>query len=149
MSTETENIEVHTRQRTFFKSLSCRIFATGQTILIAFLLTGTLNVAIKVGLPDFAFKFVCYYIFERIWLMDSLQSLQMKRLIKMLSWKVVAVSLSMGITYIVTGEIATALRLGPIDTTLKTLILYLHELLWDYIPFGKSIVKNVKNKKED
>ena len=80
--------------------------------------------------------------------MDSLQSLQMKRLIKMLSWKVVAVSLSMGITYIVTGEIATALRLGPIDTTLKTLILYLHELLWDYIPFGKSIVKNV-NKKED
>ena len=53
----------------------------------------------------------------------------MKRLIKMLSWKVVAVSLSMGITYIVTGEIATALRLGPIDTTLKTLILYLHELL--------------------
>ena len=53
MSTETENIEVHTRQRTFFKSLSWRIFATGQTILIAFLLTGTLNVAIKVGVPDF------------------------------------------------------------------------------------------------
>ena len=141
-----DTIEVHTKQRTFLKSLSWRCFATGQTILIAFLLTGTLNVALKVGLPDFAFKFVCYYVFERIWLLSALQSLKMKRIIKMLTWKVVAVSLSMTITYIVTGQIATALRLGPIDTTLKTLILYLHELLWDYIPFGKSLVKA---KKED
>jgi uncharacterized membrane protein len=146
MSTDT--IEVHTRQRTFFKSLSWRIFATGQTILIAFLLTGTLDVAIKVGLPDFALKFACYYIFERIWLVGALQHLKMKRIIKMLSWKVVAVSLSMSITYIVTGEMGTALRLGPIDTTLKTLILYLHELLWDCIPYGKTVAKK-KSKKED
>ena len=53
----TGTVEVHTRQRTFLKSLSWRFFATGQTILIAFLLTGTLDVAFKVGLPDFAFKF--------------------------------------------------------------------------------------------
>ena len=137
----TGTVEVHTRQRTFLKSLSWRFFATGQTILIAFLLTGTLDVAFKVGLPDFAFKFVSYYVFERLWLFTALQNLQNKRIIKMLMWKVVAVSLSMVITYVVTGQISTALRLGPIDTTLKTLILYLHELLWDCIPFGKTIVK--------
>ena len=132
-------LETHTQQRTFIKSLTWRIVATGTTILIAFLLTGALKQAISVGIPDFFVKFIVYYAHERLWLLPVLQQLNNRVLFKMISWKVIAVSLSMAVTLYVTGSLNIALKLGPIDFGIKTLSFYLHEKLWDAIQYGRKL----------
>ena len=146
-TTDTTNgtvLESHTQQRTFIKSLTWRILATGTTILIAFLLTGALAQALSVGIPDFFVKFIVYYAHERLWLLTALQQLKSRVLFKMVSWKLIAVSLSMAVTFYVSGSLKIALKLGPIDFGIKTLSFYLHEKLWDSIEYGRKVEAEIK-----
>ena len=136
-------IERHSLNRTFLKSTSWRVLATGTTILIAFILTGQLGTALRVGLPDFVVKFAVFYAHERVWLLPSMQAFSL--LWKMVSWKIVAMSLSTTIAFVVTGSFAVALKLGPIDFGIKTLTFYLHEQAWGRISYGREIVAEGKD----
>ena len=54
--------------RSIIKALSWRIIATVVTFLVAWLLTGTINVALKIGFLDTTIKLAAYYLHERAWL---------------------------------------------------------------------------------
>lgn len=131
-------VERHSRGRTFVKSTTWRLLATGTTILIAFALTGALSTAFRVGVPDFCVKFAVYFLHERLWLLPKMQQLSL--VWKMASWKIVAMSLSTSIAYYVTGSFAIALKLGPIDFGIKTVTFYLHERMWDSVSYGREYV---------
>ena len=53
--------------RSFVKSLSWRVIASLDTIIIAWLLTGSMNIALKVGGIEFFTKMIIYYVHERCW----------------------------------------------------------------------------------
>jgi uncharacterized membrane protein len=53
--------------RSLFKSLSWRLIATVVTFLTAWLLTGTVEIAAKIGLLDTAIKLAVFYGHERAW----------------------------------------------------------------------------------
>lgn len=132
-------METHTPLRTAVKAVSWRVFATCTTMAIAFVITGSMGTAFKVGIPDFVAKFLVFYAFERFWLLENMQTLKHRTLLKLLSWKALAVAISMAVTLYVTGSLAVSLKLGPIDTTLKTAMLYLHERMWEGVAWGKTI----------
>lgn len=134
--------EADSRTRSAAKSLSWRIFATLTTFIIGYLIQGNIATALKVTGPDFVFKYVTFYAHERLWQFDFLRSLSWKRGVKLLSWKLVAVSITMAITVIVNnGDWTMALKLGPIDSAVKTLTLALHEAVWERISFGRPSTK--------
>lgn len=58
-------METHTRS--LLKAISWRIFATFITFLTAWLLTGTVDIAMKIGLLDTMIKMGAYYFHERGW----------------------------------------------------------------------------------
>jgi uncharacterized membrane protein len=58
-------METHTRS--ILKAVSWRFIATVITFLTAWLLTGTVDVAMKIGLLDTTIKMGVYYIHERGW----------------------------------------------------------------------------------
>lgn len=62
-------MESHTRS--IIKALSWRVIATVVTFLVAWLLTGTVNVALKIGLLDTSIKLAAYYLHERVWVQLS------------------------------------------------------------------------------
>lgn len=95
------------------KTTSWRAVATITTIVISFYLTGSFATALKLGPIDFVTKFFAFYLHERLWLLPSLQNLNTYRLWKTCSWKLVAITLIMTTTVIVTGEYTLALKLGP------------------------------------
>lgn len=53
--------------KSIFKSISWRIIGTIDTIIISFLLTGELTMAISIGGVEVFTKMILYYFHERIW----------------------------------------------------------------------------------
>ena len=53
--------------RSVIKSLSWRIIGTLDTILISWLVTGTLQLALSIGLIELITKMILYFFHERIW----------------------------------------------------------------------------------
>lgn len=53
--------------RSIVKSLSWRILGTLDTVLISWLVTGTLKVAFSIGAIELITKMVLYFFHERVW----------------------------------------------------------------------------------
>ncbi len=64
-SLKTENSD--SQGKSMVKAISWRIIGTMDTILISWLLTGTLSVALSIGSIEVFSKFFLYYGHERIW----------------------------------------------------------------------------------
>ena len=58
---------VEKRYRSLIKTVSWRVIATLATTIIAYLLTGTLKVAVSIGVFEFFSKLLLYYWHERLW----------------------------------------------------------------------------------
>ena len=54
-------------KRSIAKSISWRIVGTVDTIIISWLVTGTLSLAFSIGLVELVTKMVLYFFHERIW----------------------------------------------------------------------------------
>ncbi|MEK7530444.1 MAG: DUF2061 domain-containing protein [Patescibacteria group bacterium] len=59
-------VELHTR--TFLKMMSWRVIGTLDTLLISYLITGSVVVSLSIGVIEFVTELVLYYIHERSWL---------------------------------------------------------------------------------
>ena len=60
-------LQADSRQVSFFKTISWRIIATTTTVLLAWLFTGEIDTALKIGALEFIAKMVIYYMHERVW----------------------------------------------------------------------------------
>lgn len=54
-------------KRSIVKSISWRVVGTLDTIVISWLVTGTLSLAFSIGLVELVTKMVLYFFHERIW----------------------------------------------------------------------------------
>ena len=61
---EIRNFE-ESRHRSLVKGLTWRIFATATTVSIAYLITGRIDDALKIGAIEFVGKIFIYYLHER------------------------------------------------------------------------------------
>ena len=53
--------------RSVIKSLSWRVIGTIDTVLISWLVTGTLQLALSIGFVELITKMILYFFHERIW----------------------------------------------------------------------------------
>ncbi len=53
--------------RSIVKSISWRIIGTVDTIMISWIITGTLSLALSIGLVELFTKMTLYFFHERIW----------------------------------------------------------------------------------
>ncbi len=66
-STYTKDSTSESPKRSIAKSISWRIVGTVDTIIISWLVTGTLSLAFSIGLVELVTKMVLYFFHERIW----------------------------------------------------------------------------------
>ena len=55
------------RQRHILKAITWRIVATTTTFLLAWFITGEIEIAIKFGVIEVIIKLLAYYLHERMW----------------------------------------------------------------------------------
>ena len=60
-------MQKESRLRSIIKGVSWRIIATLTIIIIAYLKTGDVTLALQIGAIEFVIKFILYYIHERAW----------------------------------------------------------------------------------
>ena len=59
---------METHARSVMKALSWRVIATLITTIVALIMTGTTELALKIGALDFFIKLATYYMHERAWI---------------------------------------------------------------------------------
>jgi len=60
----------------------------------------------------------------------------LRSIIKGLTWRVVASFTILVITYLLTGEMETALKVTGVEFVVKLLLYYFHERAWQQVPRG-------------
>jgi uncharacterized membrane protein len=60
-----------------------------------------------------------------------------RSLLKGVSWRALGTIDTIVLSYIVTGNITNSLKIGATEVLTKIVLYYLHERLWDVIPFGR------------
>ncbi len=63
---------------------------------------------------------------------------------KALSWRVFATLITMGVAWVLTGEVTLAVQIGAADTTLKLLTYFAHERLWQRVRWGTKRVTDYR-----
>ena len=58
---------IDTHHRSLIKALTWRAIGTLDTILISFILTGKIKLALSIGAVELITKTILYYLHERIW----------------------------------------------------------------------------------
>jgi uncharacterized membrane protein len=56
---------------------------------------------------------------------------------KSISWRIFAAVITGCIAWVLTGKLEFAAKIGAIDTTVKLLVFYLHERVWNKINYGR------------
>lgn len=65
-----------------------------------------------------------------------------RSIVKGISWRILATITTISLTYLYTGQIASALKVGATEFFLKFLIYYLHERAWNGSDFGLEAVSD-------
>ncbi len=61
-----------------------------------------------------------------------------RSIVKAISWRLLATVITAVIVYQLTGELDFAAKVGLADTTLKFVIYFGHERLWNRISYGRE-----------
>ena len=56
---------------------------------------------------------------------------------KSISWRILAGIITGCVAMAMTGQLGFAAKIGLVDTTVKLLIYFLHERIWNKIPYGR------------
>ena len=64
-----------------------------------------------------------------------------RSLFKGISWRIIGTNDTTLLSWIFTGTLATALRIGGIEFITKILLYYLHERIWLAVPWGRKAVE--------
>ena len=69
---------------------------------------------------------------------DTTSEKPLRSILKTVSWRIVGTVDTIAISWLLTGEIETALAIGSVELVTKMILYFGHERLWNVISFGKE-----------
>ncbi|NJB71495.1 putative membrane protein [Saonia flava] len=107
-----------------------------DTIFLSWLITGNPLTGLKIGFSEMATKMILYYAHERAWFRIKLPDSQKRHLIKTITWRVVGTIDTILLSWFISGNPLTGLKIGFAEVLTKMILYYFHERLWYRINFG-------------
>jgi len=68
---------------------------------------------------------------------DRTSEKPLRSILKTISWRVIGTIDTVLISWVLTGQIETALAIGSVELVTKMILYFAHERVWNLIPFGK------------
>jgi uncharacterized membrane protein len=133
--------------RSAAKGVTWRVTATLDTIFLAFLVTGVMFNAVKIGLIEIITKVGLYYLHERLWnvipfgRIHGVGPTHARSLVKGISWRIFGTIDTVLIAFFVTGIWTNAIAIGGFELITKITLYYLHERAWGKLKWGRIIRK--------
>ena len=123
-------------KRHIAKSFTWRFIGTIDTLVFAWLITGSLSEGLSIsGITTFT-KLLWYYIHERWWFNSSITDSNKRHILKTFTWRGVGTLDTVLFGWLITGNPFTGLKIGGIETVSKMLLYFGHEKLWYKINYG-------------
>lgn len=69
---------------------------------------------------------------------DRTSEKPVRSIVKAISWRIVGTLDTIGISWLLTGEMNTALAIGSLELVTKMLLYFGHERIWNKINFGRE-----------
>ncbi len=69
--------------------------------------------------------------------MNIIRDSHSRSIVKALSWRILATVITASVSLIITGKLRLAAEIGLIDTLIKLGIYYVHERIWNHVPYGQ------------
>lgn len=129
-------------KRHIAKTVTWRLIGTLDTILLSWFITGDAFVGLKIGLIETITKMVLYFFHERIWYKINLSkngrilASRKRHIAKTFTWRGIGTLDTILISWIISGNPLTGLKIGVAEVITKMLLYYLHERAWYKIDFG-------------
>jgi uncharacterized membrane protein len=123
-------------KRHLAKTITWRAVGTMDTILLSWLITGNPFTGLKIGLSEVITKMILYYLHERVWFKIGIEESRKRHLLKTVSWRVIGTIDTIVLSWIITGNPLTGLKIGLLEVISKMILYYLHERAWYRINFG-------------
>jgi len=130
------------RKRHLAKSITWRIVGTIDTILISWLISGNPLTGLKIGFTEVITKMFLYYFHERIWFNINLSKdgklleSRKRHIGKTITWRMVGTLDTFVISWIISGNPMTGLKIGISEVLTKMVFYYIHERIWHKSKFG-------------
>lgn len=142
-----------TNLRSFIKGVTWRITGTIDTIFLAFIITGHLGNAVKIGLMEVGTKIALYYLHERVWNLfkwgrGANGPSHMRSLSKGITWRITGTMDTVVLSFLITGHIANAATIGASELFTKIILYYCHERVWSLLKWGRVPSEPVSVKME-
>lgn len=123
-------------KRHIAKTITWRFVGTLDTILLSWIITGNPLTGLKIGFSEVITKMVLYYLHERAWLKVGVDDSRKRHLIKSITWRIIGTLDTILLSWFITGNPATGMKIGLVEVVTKMILYYLHERMWYRINFG-------------
>jgi len=134
-------------KRHIAKTITWRILCTLDTFLLSWFISNDISVGVQIGVFELVTKMILYYIHERLWYKSKVKSSNRRHILKTFSWRAVGTLDTIVLSWIITGNPLTGIKIGGAEIITKMLLYYGHEKLWYRIDFGlDKRKKRLKNK---
>ena len=118
------------------KTISWRILGTADTMLLSWLITGSFEAGMQIGVADVTTKLVLYYLHERAWFKSSVKNANRRHLLKTVTWRVIGTLDTILLSFWIWGDGTQSVQIGGAETVSKSVLYFLHEKMWYRIAFG-------------
>lgn len=68
---------------------------------------------------------------------DSVKEKPLRSIVKSISWRIIGTLDTIVISYLVTGHLALAFKIGSVELVTKMVLYFFHERIWNTIKWGK------------
>jgi uncharacterized membrane protein len=134
--------------RSFVKGVTWRALGTLDTILLSFIVTGSIGDALKIGFTEILTKIILFYLHERVWniipfgRIHGVGPTHSRSLVKGITWRIVGTLDTMMVAYFITGKPLSALTIGGFEVFTKIGLFYLHERVWGRLKWGRIMTED-------
>ncbi|MFT4801099.1 MAG: putative membrane protein [Flavobacteriaceae bacterium] len=133
-------------KRHIAKTITWRVIGTIDTIILSWFISGDSSLALKIGGVELITKMILYYFHERLWFKSKIVESNKRHVLKTFSWRAIGTVDTVILSWIITGNPLTGLKIGVSEVFTKMILYFLHEKLWYRINFGLN--KRNKRKRE-
>ncbi|WNH13066.1 DUF2061 domain-containing protein [Thalassobellus suaedae] len=131
-------------KRHVLKAITWRLVGTLDTIILSTFISGDATIGLKIGISEFITKMILYYFHERIWYRFNLPNSKKRHILKTFSWRFIGSLDTFILSWIISGNPLTGLKIGIAEVLTKMILYYLHERIWYGSNFG--LEKKKKNR---
>ena len=126
-------------KRSLVKTVTWRLIGSMDTFVVSYIVTGTFEVALKIGGIGLCTKMIMYFVHELVWSKQKKKELTAKRsFFKTMTWRMIGSLDTFIISLFVLEAVATAATIGGIGFFTKSILYFLHERSWSKVKWLKT-----------